>query len=102
MSESELSQELYNEFLKINRYLTYGTVAFVCVVAFVVWIFDIDLGGQRTSLMGLMFMLLAVVTFKIPYISYRYLRKKYKNHAEKNSILGVDWKLFRDAAMMRK
>ena len=102
MSESKLSQELYDEYQRINRNLTYTSVALVCIAAFVVWLFNIDLGGQRTSLMGIMFMLLAVVTFKIPYFSYRYLRRKYKNHAEKFSILGSDWKLFRDTAMMRK
>ena len=102
MNESNLSEELYREFHKMNRNLTYMTIALVSVAALLVWVFNIDVGGKRTSLMGLMFMLLAAFTFKIPHISYRYLVSKYKNNKEKRSILGADWKLFRDAAMMRR
>ena len=102
MTESDLSQQLYSEFHIICRNLTYFTIALVCVAALIVWIFAIDLGGKRTTLMGAMFMILAAFTFKIPYFSYRYLLSKYKHHDEKRSILGTDWKLFRDNAMQHR
>ncbi len=102
MTVFNLSQEVYSEFHRLNRYLTYMTILLVCFAALIVWVFSIDIGGKRTTLMGAMFMLLAAFTFKIPYISYRYLRSKYKNHSEKCSILGTDWKLFHDAAMLKR
>ena len=102
MNESNLSQELYGEFNKLCRNLTYATIALVCIAALIIWIFDIDLGGQRTTLMGVSFMVLAAFTFKIPYLSYRYMLSKYKHHEDKSSILGVDWKLFRDNAMQHR
>ena len=102
MSESKLSQSLYSEYHVLNRNLTYMTIALVCLAALLIWIFNVDLKGERTTLMGLMFMLLAAFTFKIPHISYRFLKYKYKNNPEKYSILGADWKSFRDAAMLNR
>ena len=102
MNESNLSEELFREFHQISRKLTYMTVAFVCVIALVVWLTSFDVGGKRISLMGVMFMSLAFFTYKIPYISYRYMQRKYKSESQKRAVLGYDWKHFRDQAMQRK
>jgi hypothetical protein len=74
----------------------------VAVAALSVWLFSIDVGGKRTSSMGVMFMLLAFFTYKIPYLSYRYMLYKYKNESEKRTTIGYDWKQFRDQAMQRR
>ncbi len=102
MTESNISQELYKEFHQISRYLTYLTIGLVAVAALSVWLFSIDVGGKRTSSMGVMFMLLAFFTYKIPYLSYRYMLYKYKNESEKRTTIGYDWKQFRDQAMQRR
>jgi hypothetical protein len=102
INESDLTGKLCAEFHQISRNLTYFTIALVAVSALAVWLFSIDLGGSRTTLMGLAFMSLAVFTYKIPYISYRYMQRKYKNVAEKSTVLGYDWKQFRDLAMQRR
>lgn len=102
MSESNISEELCKEFHQISRKLTYMTVALVCAIALIVWLTGIDVGGKRTSLMGAMFMSLAFFTYKIPHLSYRYMQRKYKGESEKRSVLGYDWKQFRDLAMQRK
>jgi len=102
MSESEISSELYKEFHQISRNLTYLTVASVCVSALLVWLLGIDVGGKRTSSMGVIFMLLAFFTYQIPYISYRYMQYKYKNQSVKRLAIGYDWKQFRDRAMQRR
>jgi len=102
MSESNVSEELFREFHQINRKLTYMTVALVCVVALVVWLFGLNAGGKFTSVMGLLFMVLAFFTYKIPYISYRAMQRKYKDESEKRTAIGYDWKQFRDQAMLRK
>jgi len=102
MTESNMSQELYKEFHQISRNLTYLTIGLVAVAALSVWLFNIDVGGKRTSSMGVMFMLLAFFTYKIPYLSYRYMQYKYKHESEKRSVIGYDWKQFRDQAMQRR
>ncbi len=102
MIESNISHALYKEFQQVNRNLTYITIALVCVVALIVWLFGIDVGTKRASSIGIMFMVLAYFTYKIPYISYRYMLNKYKNESEKRSAIGYDWKQFRDLAMQRK
>ena len=102
MSESNISEELFREFHQISRKLTYMTVAMVCVIALLVWLTGFDVGGKRTSLMGIMFMILAFFTYNIPHISYRYMQRKYTSESEKRSVLGYDWKHFREQAMQRK
>lgn len=102
MIESSLTHELYSEFHQINRNLTYTTIGLVALVAMIIWLFGIDVGGKRTSMMGAIFIMLAVFTYKIPYISYRYMLKKYKNDSEKRSAIGYDWKHFRDLAMQHR
>ncbi|MGH1538271.1 MAG: hypothetical protein ACRBDX_09550 [Gammaproteobacteria bacterium] len=102
MSESNVSDEIYKEFHQISRTLTFCTVAIVAAAALIVWLLGIDVGGKRTSLMGVAFMLLAFFTYQIPYICYRYLLYKYKNESQKRSAVGYDWKHFRDQAMQHR
>ena len=102
MIESNLSDGLYREFHQFNRNLTYFIVALVGVAALIVWLLGIDVGGKTASTMGVVFMMLAFFTYQIPYISYRYLQYKYKNESEKRTVLGYDWKQFRDLAMQKR
>ncbi|QMU60588.1 MAG: hypothetical protein GKR92_02300 [Gammaproteobacteria bacterium] len=102
MTENNVSDEIYKEFHQINRKLTYSTIGLVCITALLVWLNGIDFRGKHLSEMGLLFMLLGFFTYKIPYISYRFLLYKYKNVSEKRSAIGYDWKQFRDIAMLRK
>ena len=102
MSESKILQDICREFHAFNRKLTYATIGLVAMVALVVWIFGIDVGGNRTTAMGAMFMILALFTYKIPHISYKYLLNKYKHDSEKRNAIGYDWKQFRDVAMQRR
>lgn len=102
MTESNISQQLYREFHQFSRKLTFATIGLVAVVALAVWLFGIDVGGNRTTAMGAMFMMLALFTYKIPHISYKFLLYKYKNDTEKRNAIGYDWKHFRDLAMQRR
>ena len=101
-SSSDVSSEVYKEFHKINRKLTYSTIGLVCVTALVLWLNGVDVRGKHLSEMGLLFMLLGFFTYKIPYISYRFMQKKYKNEPAKRSVVGYDWKTFLDLAMQRR
>ena len=106
MTESNVSDavsgEVYKEFHRINRKLTYSTIGLVCITALLLWLNGIDVRGKHLSEMGLLFMLLGFFTYKIPYISYRYMLKKYKNVPEKRSAIGYDWKQFLNSAMQRR
>lgn len=102
MTESKILKDLYREFHQLSRTLTFATIGLVALAALTVWLFDIDLGGNRTTAMGAMFMILALFTYKIPHISYKYLLNKYKHDTEKRNAIGYDWKHFRDLAMQRR
>lgn len=102
MRKSNLSKLLEQEFHQLNRKLTYITIALVCFFAVVLWWHGVEVKGNSATLIGTMFMILAVFTFNIPYITYRYLLKKYKDDPDKQSALGPNWREFRDSAMQRK
>ena len=99
MSTSNLYDELYTEYHAICRNLIFFTVGFVALVAGVVWLLNIQISGNQSTLMGAMFIILAVFTYQIPAITHRYLCSKYKGDTDKSLILGSDSKSFHDAAM---
>ena len=102
MTESKLLVYLLQEFHLISRKMTYATVAIVCVFAIVAWWFGIEVKGKTATLIGLMFIVLAAFTLQIPYITYRFMLKKYKNDPDKLSALGPNWQDFRDSALQRR
>ena len=102
MIESNLLHSMNKEFHSLNRRLTYMTVVLVCILAMIFWATGLQVAGKNATIVGVFFMLLALFTFKIPQISYRYMHKKYKNNPENLSILGSNWREFRDRAMQRK
>ncbi len=101
MTESKLSIFLQDEFQQLCRKMTYATVIAVCIFAVVAWWFGIEVKGNMATLIGLIFIILAVLTFKIPHIAYRYMLNKYKHEPEKLSALGSSWKEFKDSSQQR-
>ena len=102
MNESNLYDELYAEYHAISRNLIYTTVGFVAALAGIIWLLGIDISGRQSTFMGAMFILLAVFTYQIPAITYRYLSSKYKDDEDKSIILGTDSKTFHEAAMQHR
>ncbi|MEM7402129.1 MAG: hypothetical protein AAF304_09300 [Pseudomonadota bacterium] len=102
MTKSNLYDELYSEYHAISRKLIYLTVGFVAAVAGAVWLLNIDISGNQSTIMGAMFIILAVFTYQTPAITFRYLCKKYKSDEDKSIILGTDSKTFHEAAMQHR
>ncbi len=90
------------EFHRLSRNMTYATIVLVCILAMLAWWLGIEVKGRAATIIGAMFIVLAVVTFQIPYITYRYMLRKYKHEPEKLSALGSNWHEFRDNAMQRR
>ncbi len=102
MIQSSLSHVMQKEFHQLSRKLTYVTIAIVCLFALVFWWLGVEVKGNMATLIGAMFIILAVFTFKIPYFTYQFMLKKYKNEPDKLSALGPNWHEFRDSAMQRR
>ena len=88
MNESNLLHLIQQEFHQLNRKLTYATVAIVCICAMIFYWMGLEVKGNAATIVGAMFIILAVFTFQIPYISYRYMLKKYQDEPEKLAVLG--------------
>ena len=102
MSKSNLSKLLQQEFQQLSRKLTYFTIAFICLAAIIFWWHGVEVKGNTAMLIGSMFMIVAAFTLNIPYFTYRYMLKKYKDDPEKQLALGPNWREFRESAMGRK
>jgi len=98
MSDSKL---LENEYHQISRKLTYATVALVCIAGLIFYLTDLQLVGRTATVVGGLFILLAIITFKIPQIAHRLMLKKYQSDASKLAILGPDWQAFYARAMKK-
>ena len=95
MTASDPSRLIQDEFHLLNRRLTYTTAAIMCVLALIFWRFDVEVTGNMATLVGIAFIAMAVFTFKIPYISYCYLLRKYRDEPDRLAALGPNWREFK-------
>ena len=102
MVQSNLSKLMDQEFHRLSRKLTYITIAIICICSVIFWWFGVDAKGKWATLIGITLIILAAFTFKIPYISYRYMQVKYKSEPKKLSALEPNWREFRDRVMQRR
>jgi len=102
MIQSSLVHFMQQEFHQLSRKLTYITIAVVCAWALLAWWLGVEVKGNMATGIGAIFIVLAAFTLKIPYMTYWYMLKKYKNEPEKRSALGPNWQDFRDSAMRRR
>ena len=98
MSDREL---LVAEYHQISRKLTYATVILVCIAGLIFYLTGLQLVGRTATVVGGMFILLAIFTFKIPQITHRYMLKKYQADPDKLAILGQEWQAFYARAMKK-
>lgn len=95
MNISSPSRFIQDEFNLLSRKLTYMTAAVLCVVALVFWWLGVEVEGHMATLVGFLFIAAAVFTFQLPYITYRYMLRKYRNEPEKLAALGAGWREFK-------
>ncbi len=98
---SKILDELQMEFLQLNRKLTYATLILLGLMAVLFWLVEIEVFGKTSTLVGVVFMLLAVFFFQIPHISYNWLVRKYQQVPDKLALLGPNWRHFKKQSMQR-
>ena len=102
MNESNLLYELYEEYHSFSRNLIYFVVGLFAIIAAMIWIQDVDISGNLSTIAGAVFIIMAVFTYQIPNLTFRILRKKYRAHSTKTKLLGVDSKAFHESAMQHR
>lgn len=96
MNQTNSLLYIQREFHRLCRIITYVTVAKICIFALLSWWLGVEVKGNTATLVGLLFIALAVFIFKIPYVTYRYMLKKYKDQPEKLALLGANWREFKE------
>ncbi len=83
-------------FFKVNRRITAGLIAVLIASSVFFW-YTGDLSVENSSvLIGSVLMLLAVVFYQIPFISFLLTRRHFDKHDHIGlEILEADWKTFR-------
>ena len=90
--------EIKDYFLSMNRTLTLALVAVLVCVSAGIWYTQIITIQNSSSLIGLSFMIIAVLFYQLPYISYLITRRHFRdiqNH-QGAEILTSDWKAFKN------
>ncbi len=83
-------------FLKTNRMLTISLVVILLVVSAVFWYTKSVTLENASFWIGAAFMLLAVLFYQLPYVSFLLTRHHFDNVDHNGiEILGSDWKTFK-------
>lgn len=101
MDTLSLIKEIKNYHDYYNRWITFGSGLAVSFVFLGLWWGRVELLDQYRSFAGLVLILLAVIFYKLPYLSYLLNKKRYRNHPEGLAIIGKSWKEYCTRVMMR-
>lgn len=83
-------------FLNINRSLTIGLIFILIVASVSFWYTDTLRLQNSSTIIGAAFMLIAVIFYQLPYISFLLTRKHFADeNREGIEILDSGWKTFR-------
>ena len=90
--------EIKNYFLNLNKMLTLALVAALVCASTIIWYTKVITIQNSSSLIGASFMVLAVIFYQLPYISYLLTRRRFKTDKSKQGIeiLTSDWKTFKN------
>ncbi len=83
-------------FLQLNRALTVGLIIILIIASMVFWYTESLSLQSSSSLIGAAFMLLAVLFYQLPYISFLLTRRKFSAENKQGiEILDSGWKVFK-------
>ena len=83
-------------FFKLNRGLTGGLILVLIIASLIFWYTKTLTLQSSSSLIGAAFILLAVLFYQIPYISFLLTRRHFSEHEKTGiEILDSDWKTFK-------
>ena len=84
-------------FYKLNRNLTGGLVLILVIASLFFWYTKILTLQDSSMLIGAAFMLLAVLSYQLPYISFLLTRRHFASQDKSGiEILDSDWKTFKN------
>lgn len=84
-------------FLKINRTLTLSLVSILIIASAIFWYTKAVTLDNSSLWIGAVFMILALLFYQLPYISYLYTRRHFKKERESDpEILISGWMQFKD------
>ena len=88
-------QAIQQYFYKMNRILTWSLVVLLALVSAIFWLLGYASTDVYSIEIGLVFMGLAVVFYKLPYVSYWVTKRRFRAHQTAAGLLDGDWKSFR-------
>lgn len=83
-------------FLSLNRNMTIGLIFILIIVSMIFWYTGLLSLENSSVVIGAGFMLLAVLFYQLPYISYRLTQRKFANQDRQGiEILDSGWSVFK-------
>lgn len=99
MPSSLLDVEFKNKFQNTNRMMTMGLVSLLIIISVIFWMLGYESGGQTSVWIGSILMLLAVVFYKLPHLSFILTKKKFQQgqNGPDDEHLYADWPTFKQS-----
>ena len=96
MAESVRPAEIKDYFLKINRWMTSALMLLLIIVSLIFWVTKSVTLENSSLWIGAALMLLAVVFYQLPFISYLLTRAYFKQQEQTDSaLLNCGWRQFK-------
>ena len=97
MSKQNLQFQIKSSFHQLNRVLTLSLTVSIILVSVILWYFGFASIDRHSTVIGLTFMGLAVIFYKLPHISYWCTRIRYRGNEVASEMLKPGWREFRDS-----
>ena len=96
MTESVRPAEIKDYFLKINRRMTTGLILLLIIVSLIFWATKSVTLENSSLWIGAALMLLAIVFYQLPFISYLLTRAHFRQQQQTDSaLLNSGWSQFK-------
>lgn len=96
MTNISQNEKLKTQFLAINRNLTLGLLLLVIAFSVIFWSLGVDVQGTSSVATGLVLIVLAVVFYKLPYLSFLLMKaRRQDNSTSPRSLLDDGWPAFK-------
>ena len=88
--------DIKDYFLKTNQMLTLGLILILVLVSGIFWYTNTVTIENSSLWIGAAFMMLALIFYKLPYISYLWTRRHFnQEELSRPEILGYNWSQFK-------
>ena len=97
MPSSLENVEFKNKFMRTNRKLTMALVLIVIVCSVLFWLLGYESGGETSVWIGSALMLLAVLFYKLPHLSFMLTKKQFiaAGQSTKDDHVLANWQTFK-------